>query len=91
MRIGQYLYNIGYMIDQAANTLLLGHPDETISSRLGRAIRSGRPKKYVIPARDAVDWLAFVLVGEENHCDNWIEPNLNDPEKEIWSWIKEKP
>lgn len=37
----KYLINILISIDQLANTLLGGHPDETISSRAGKYARRG--------------------------------------------------
>lgn len=38
----QYFWNILISIDQLANTLLGGDPDETISSRAGKYARRGR-------------------------------------------------
>lgn len=40
-----YFWNILIAIDQLANTLFGGDPDETISSRLGKWARSGKNKR----------------------------------------------
>jgi len=37
-----YLKNIGIAVDQLFNALLAGDPDETLSSRMGKAVRDGR-------------------------------------------------
>lgn len=38
----QYLWNVLISVDQLANTLCGGDPDETISSRTGKYVRRGR-------------------------------------------------
>ncbi len=40
--IGRWIWNILIAIDQLANAILLGDPDETISGRMGKAIREDR-------------------------------------------------
>lgn len=40
--ITRYLWNLLIALDQLANALLAGDPDETISSRMGKAVREGR-------------------------------------------------
>lgn len=35
-KLGKYLFNIAVSLDQFANTLLGGDPDETMSSRMGK-------------------------------------------------------
>lgn len=42
-----FIKNILLGLDQFLNILLLGAPDETVSSRTGRAMRSGKPKVFV--------------------------------------------
>lgn len=37
----RYIFNILISLDQLANTLLGGDPDETMSSRMGKRIASG--------------------------------------------------
>jgi hypothetical protein len=84
----QYLYNLGLGLDQFVNVLLLGDPDESLSGRIGRAILSNRPKFWVVPMAHALDWLAFNLAGEKDHCLNAIEHEERPHEKELWSWQK---
>jgi hypothetical protein len=38
----RYLWNLLISLDQFANTVLGGSPDETISSRTGKAMQQGR-------------------------------------------------
>lgn len=35
----RYLVNLAISLDQLANTILAGYPDETMSSRMGKKIR----------------------------------------------------
>ncbi len=68
----RYLLNLAISLDQLVNTILLGHPDETISSRTGRAAaRGNRWARYVIaPSIDALFWL---LGDGPDHCARSIE------------------
>ena len=84
----QYLKNLLLTFDQAINVLLLGDPDESISGRLGRSMRSGKPKWFVPPVAHFVDWLFWTIVKEKDHTLNAIEPEEMPIEKELWSWIK---
>jgi hypothetical protein len=75
----QYAYNLCVAGSQFTNTVLGGDPDETLSSRLGRADRAGIPVVAygVAPAVD-------LLLGAD-HCQESIE----DSEarlQEVWSW-----
>lgn len=59
----QYLLNLGIALDQLANTVLLGTPDETLSSRAYRADVKGRLfGKFFRPLIDCVFFL------QESHC-----------------------
>lgn len=87
--IKKYVYNVGLGLDQFANAILLGDPDESLSGRLGRASFSGRPKWFVEPLRKANDWVWFALAGETNHSYRSVEPEETPKDKELWSWIKE--
>lgn len=82
----RYLFNILLGIDQFANVILLGDPDETISGRLGRAHLSGKPKWFVPPFKKFVDWGAKVLDGQQNHCVDSVEAEDQQFSKELWSW-----
>lgn len=63
----QYIWNVLISLDQTANTLLGGDPDETLSSRMGKAIAEGRCKLC-----RPVCWLLHVL--DKNHCQKSIDP-----------------
>ena len=62
-------FNVLIGVDQFANVLLLGKPDETISSRVGRAYLKGKP--LAKPARAIIDTL-FLPFGKD-HCVKAIE------------------
>ena len=78
------LFNFLYLLDLALNFLLLGDPSETVSSRTGRAISSGRPKRIARIFKFVVDNLFFF---EHDHVRNSIELD-EDFEHEVYSWIK---
>jgi hypothetical protein len=73
-----YKWRILISIDQLANTLLGGNPDETISSRWGRAVRDARDgapapwyARYGCWALDKID---------KDHCRSSIEyDDLGNP------------
>lgn len=70
MRDG-YLKRVLLGFDQLGNTILGGHEDETISSRVGRAALAG--KKWGRLCEALLDRL-FVMAGDEpNHCRRSIE------------------
>ncbi len=71
-------------IDQFLNVGLWGDPDETVSSRLGRAQLSKKPKWFVKPCIRANDALWKFLLDEENHSVSAVE--RNDYDKERWHW-----
>ena len=58
-----YLFKIGISLDQLANTILAGEPDETLSSRAYRADIKGRLfGRFFRPLIDGVFFL------QESHC-----------------------
>lgn len=66
----KYIFNILISIDQFFNTLFKGNPDETISSRIGKKVRSWKNKKkwtiaYMLYA--TLNWI------DPNHCEDSIE------------------
>lgn len=85
----KFIYNLFVSLDQLLNTILLGHPDETLSSRLGRTIDK---EKYIFVRvlRKLVDLLFF---WEKDHCKNSIMPtetiHFRGYDREIWKWTKE--
>lgn len=60
-------------LDQLANTLLAGDPDETISSRMGKYVQRGRG---VIPC--LLCRLLDVVFKDKDHCVKSIEPDEGD-------------
>lgn len=84
----RYGKNMALAADQNANVLWLGAPDETISSRCGRALASGRPKWYIgLVLAPFVDWAARRFGDGPDHCLRAIEGPLAR-EGEVWSWQK---
>ncbi len=67
----RYLLGLLIAIDQGWNAVLLGNPDETISSRVGKAALEG--KRWALIARAVIDWLFLSLAGQSNHCAESIE------------------
>ena len=66
--VWRYFWNILIAIDQLANTLLAGDPDETISSRAGKLVNR----------RDCTFcyWLCRALhILDKDHCEKSIEPD----------------
>lgn len=82
-----FFYNVLMGIDQFGNILLLGSPDETISSRLGRAYVSGNAKWFVYSFKALVDFGALHLAGQVDHCVSSIEAD-RELNHQLWTWIK---
>ena len=89
------IINLLLAVDQLANTALLGHPDETISSRLGRSIGKER-YIWVRWFRLLVDGIFFfdyemrdgVRIG---HCEKSVMPLEQQnfrlfTKYEVWAW-----
>ena len=70
--VGKYIVNILITIDQLFNGLFLGDPDETISSRLGKMIRSNEQFFFT---RLVADFLSGL---DPNHCEKSIEEDEGD-------------
>lgn len=65
-KITAYSWNVIIALDQLANTVAGGDPDETISSRAGKKVRQG----HTGPWR----WLCLLLNKfDRNHCRKNIE------------------
>ena len=77
----QYIYNFGVMISQVFSTLLGGDPDETISSRCGKASIAGN-----LFIKDFVEPLINWIFQDDKHCFRSIEPNVGS--KTVWDWSK---
>lgn len=74
MNMKRYIWNLLIAIDQLANTLLGGFPDETISSRMGKQIARKEDKcflcKYIC---------RFLDIFDKNHCAKSIEKDEGFP------------
>jgi hypothetical protein len=79
----QYALNMLMAVDQFLSTVLGGHPDDTISQRLGRAKVSGGGW-VVTSCAGIVDALAFILARESNHCVRSLEGKALA--RELWNW-----
>ncbi len=75
----QYAYNLCEATSQFSNTVLGGDPDESLSSRFGRAQQDG-----VLPVRYGLAPVTNLLVGP-NHCRRCIESEQCH-KKEVWAW-----
>lgn len=65
MLILKYIYNILIGINQLFNAILLGDPDETLSSRIGKEAKRGN--KFALFLSKILDFF------DENHCEEAIE------------------
>jgi hypothetical protein len=65
----RYIYNHLIILDTWLNVIFCGSPYETCSSRLGRYYDTSRTARVVA---DCIDWIAYRLVGEMNHCKSNI-------------------
>ena len=72
--------NLIMAVDQFLSTVLGGHPDDTLSQRLGRAHLAGT--KWTEPLRIFVDTLAHPF--DKNHCLNSLKGKTNA--REVWNW-----
>lgn len=72
--LGKYVLNILISLDQFGNSILLGDPDETISSRIGRIKRKWGG---TIPWRRPISKLVYMILEDidPGHCDRAIEDN----------------
>jgi hypothetical protein len=63
----KYLFNIAIALDQLVNTILLGDPDETMSSRMGKHLVKHDNCPFC-------NWLCGLLNKiQPNHCVRSIE------------------
>ena len=70
MKIKRYFWNLLITLDQFVNTLFMGDPDETISSRCGRAnLKNEESKECTV-----CSFLCSLLnIFEADHCRKAIE------------------
>jgi hypothetical protein len=65
-KFNQYIWNILISVDQLANTILLGDPDETMSSRMGKHMA-----KHDCPFCNFICKLLNLI--QKDHCVKSIE------------------
>ncbi len=80
----QYFLNMLMAFDQFISTVLGGHPDDTVSQRLGRAYLGGSESVILLFSMRMVDKLAKILAGEDQHCIRSLSGKTNA--KELWNW-----
>ena len=70
--LGRFVMNVLISVDQLGNTLLLGDPDETISSRLGRIKRKhGGRIPWSRPVSRLTDFILDKI--DPGHSDGAVE------------------
>ena len=70
-RLYRYCFNVSVAWDQTLNSILLGYPDETISSRAGKGRRAG--KWYWTWVANVLDFI------DEGHSEDAIEDDEGRP------------
>ena len=77
-------WNIALGADQMGNVFAAGFPDETISSRTGRAIRTGRPTRTARILKFVINSIFF---WQDDHVDEAVEREKEFNSRfEIWPW-----
>lgn len=79
----QYIMNLGIGLDRFLSVILGGHPDDTVSQRLGMA-QSAKSKAMFVYISYFVDCGAELLAGKENHCAESITGKSNG--RQLWNW-----
>ena len=75
-KLKRYLLGLTMALNQFANALLGGNPDEALSSRLGRARENGSKVGQVVCAVIEFIDLHEPLPDEGDHCDRAMEHHL---------------
>ena len=71
----KYFWNVLIGIDQLANAILLGDPDETISSRLGKWLTLPQSTwRYKV----AKPICKLLHIADPNHCGTSVEEDEGD-------------
>lgn len=76
-----WIYNYLLWRDCGLNQFFGGSPYETCSSRLGRHYESSKVARVVA---DVIDWCAFKLAGEMNHCKSNVLLSSHYEGREVW-------
>lgn len=81
-----YFYNILLGLDQVVNAILGGDSDQSISGRIGYAMKRN-PKWFVIPMAYINDAFYHYAFGVLNHSVDSVEPEESN-KYETWKWYK---
>jgi hypothetical protein len=73
--IKQYLLNLLIGVDQLINAFLGGDVDETLSSRLGKAMQQCKMCRFVC---------IILNIFDKNHCQKSIESD--EGSGDLWKW-----
>lgn len=68
----RYFWNLLIWLTQTLNVFTGGDPDETLSSRAGKARRRG--SWFGTLLANVIDKI-FSYLGDDNHCEKSIEPD----------------
>ena len=73
--LGNWIINILISLDQLVNTIFLGYPDETVSSRAWRRATEG--SRFWTGMRSFIDSLAYLIFNRVNHCQQAYGDEVN--------------
>ena|SRR5689334_17561597 len=76
--------NLALMLDHVGNTLLLGDPNETISSRTARARAAGQ--KWAVYACKALTVVFGGKGQDKDHCVWAVDAKMPSLARELWDW-----
>lgn len=71
---GKWVWNLLIAFDQLGNAVIAGDPDETISSRAGKALKKKR--RWARTLCWGLDWI------DPGHCKNSVDPS--EGEDQVW-------
>ena len=72
--MSRYFHNLAVSIDQLANTLLAGYPDETLSSRSYRCRNNNKFWRY------CMNFINFIFF-DKNHCFEAFQKDIDLPKE----------
>lgn len=72
----RYAFDLWVSSDQYINAIFSGHPDHTISGRIG--VHASRGREGYILAEKIVDGLFYLVIRQKNHCRQSIEPHIKE-------------
>lgn len=87
--IAQYLLNMVLLFDLAANTVLAGDPNESVSQRAARARRAGSKAATAFCSVLTWVWKYAFRSSEPDHCLWALSPGSIG--REVWAWSDDPP